>query len=250
MTFASLGGIAPANIMFQPGDLSNAIAFSTNAQSGLFVRGVYSNGDSVNGTDTETTDDWSDRRHIAQFSTGWTGDHLKTAVVYSFEMPGNVKNADGTRPEALRKKNTHAVHLIASYDFGGPAVSGILYASQNEWRIGPVGDLSAIVGGSDVVSNSEEGLDNLAVFMSAKYPIGQHTISGSVGFLKSKWKGAETAVGHDEGTMTMAGLVYYYNFSKRTNFYGAASWSDGKKLLDGVGRFNQVLTAVGLMHRF
>lgn len=42
MTFASLGGIAPANIMFQPGDLSNAIAFSTNAQSGLFVRGVYS----------------------------------------------------------------------------------------------------------------------------------------------------------------------------------------------------------------
>ena len=45
--------------------------------------------------------------------------------------------------------------------------------------------------------------------------------------------------------MTMAGLVYYYNFSKRTNFYGAASWSDGKKLLDGVDRFNQVLTAVG-----
>ena len=80
MTFASLGGIAPANIMFQPGDLSNAIAFSTNAQSGLFVRGVYSNGDSVNGTDTETTDDWSDRRHVAQFSTGWTGDHLKTSV--------------------------------------------------------------------------------------------------------------------------------------------------------------------------
>lgn len=250
MTFASLGGIAPANIMFQPGDLSNAIAFSTNAQSGLFVRGVYSNGDSVNGTDTETTDDWSDRRHIAQFSTGWTGDHLKTAVVYSFEMPGNVKNADGTRPEVLRKKNTHAVHLIASYDFGGPAVSGILYASQNEWRIGPVGDLSAIVGGNDVVSNSEEGLDNLAVFMSAKYPIGQHTISGSVGFLKSKWQGAETKWGHDEGTMTMAGLVYYYNFSKRTNFYGAASWSDGKKLLNGVDRFNQVLTAVGLMHRF
>ena len=91
---------------------------------------------------------------------------------------------------------------------------------------------------------------SLAVFMSAKYPIGQHTISGSVGFLKSKWKGAETSVGHDEGTMTMAGLVYYYNFSKRTNFYGAASWSDGKKLLDGVDRFNQVLTAVGLMHRF
>ena len=250
MTYAQLAGIAPANIMFQPGDLSNAIAFSTNAQSGLFVRGVYSNGDSVNGTDTETTDDWSDRRHVAQFSTGWTGDHLKTAVVYSFEMPGNVKNADGTRPEALRKKNTHAVHLIASYDFGGPAVSGILYASQNEWRIGPVGDLSRIIGGNAVVSNSEEGLDNLAVFMSAKYPIGQHTISGSVGFLKSKWKGAETSVGHDEGTMTMAGLVYYYNFSKRTNFYGAASWSDGKKLLDGVDRFNQVLTAVGLMHRF
>lgn len=74
--------------------------------------------------------------------------------------------------------------------------------------------------------------------------MGQHTISGSVGFLKSKWQGAETKAGHDEGTMTMAGLVYYYNFSKRTNFYGAASWSDGKKLLDGVGRFNQVLTAV------
>lgn len=38
--------------------------------------------------------------------------------------------------------------------------------------------------------------------------------------------------------------------AQRAGFYGAASWSDGKKLLDGVGRFNQVLTAVGLMHRF
>lgn len=250
MTYAQLAGIAPANITFQAGALTNALAFTTHG-SRFVLRGVYSNGDSNIGDsgDTEATEDWSDRRHVVQFSTGWTGDHLKTAVVYSFEMPGNVKNADGTRP-GERKKNTHAVHLIASYDFGGPAVSGILYASQNDWRIGPVNDLSTIVGGNDIVSKSEEGLDNLAVFMSAKYPIGQHTISGSVGFLKSKWQGAETKAGHDEGTMTMAGLVYYYNFSKRTNFYGAASWSDGKKLLDGVDRFNQVLTAVGLMHRF
>ncbi len=249
MTYAQLAGIAPANITFQAGALTNALAFTTHG-SRFVLRGVYSNGDSNIGDsgDTEATEDWSDRRHVAQLGAMWLGDKLKTAVVYSFEMPGQLANADGSRD--VRRKNTHAVHLIASYDFGGPAVSGILYASQNEWRIGPVGDLSRIVGGNAVVSNSEEGLDNLAVFMSAKYPIGQHTISGSVGFLKSKWKGAETSVGHDEGTMTMAGLVYYYNFSKRTNFYGAASWSDGKKLLDGVDRFNQVLTTVGLMHRF
>lgn len=66
MTYAQLAGIAPANITFQAGALTNAFAFTTHG-SRFVVRGVYSNGDSNIGdsADTEATEDWSDRRHVA-----------------------------------------------------------------------------------------------------------------------------------------------------------------------------------------
>ena len=249
MCFASLGGIAPANITFQPGDLTNAIGFTTNGD-GFFLRGVYSNGSlDKSNKDTENTEDWSDRRHVAQIGTGWTGERFKAGIVYSWEMPGQLQNANGTRD--MRRKATHAVHLIASYDFGGPAISGILYASKNEWRIGPVDDLVKVVGDGRIAA-SEEGLDNYALYMSARYPIGQHVICGAAGFLKSKWNGAETQTKEDEGTLTMAGLMYYYNFSKRTNFYAATSIMDGKKMLDAkdATRLNTVMATAGITHRF
>ncbi|WP_295479088.1 porin [uncultured Sutterella sp.] len=247
-TYASLAGIAPANITFQPGRLSNAVGFATRAKTGLFLHGVYSNGDSKKATgDTEATEDWSDRRHVAQLSTGWAGERFKTGIVYSFEMPGNLKNADGTRD--TRRDNTHAVHLIASYDFGGPAVSAILYASCNDWRIGPVPDLASIVG-SQTYRTSEKGLDSWAVHVSAKYPVGRHTFSAAAGYLKTKWKGVDAAAGDNKGTLAMGGVVYYYDFSKHTRFYGAASWLDGKKLLDNSSRLNQAIATAGMILRF
>lgn len=148
MTYAQLAGIAPANITFQAGALTNALAFTTHG-SRFVLRGVYSNGDSNIGDsgDTEATEDWSDRRHVAQLGAMRLGDKLKTAVVYSFEMPGQLANADGSRD--VRRKNTHALHLIGSWHFAGkqgPGIAGILYASRNEWRIGAVSDLSSFVG--------------------------------------------------------------------------------------------------------
>ena len=60
MTYAQLAGIAPANITFQAGALTNALAFTTHG-SRFVLRGVYSNGDSNIGDsgDTEATEDWS-----------------------------------------------------------------------------------------------------------------------------------------------------------------------------------------------
>lgn len=118
MTYAQLAGIAPANITFQAGALTNAVAFTTHG-SRFVVRGVYSNGDSNIGAigDTEVTEDWSDRRHVAQLGAMWLGEKLKTAVVYSFEMPGQLANADGSRD--VRRKNTHALHLIGSWHLAG-----------------------------------------------------------------------------------------------------------------------------------
>lgn len=83
----------------------------------VFIRMAIQNiGDSA---DTEATEDWSDRRHVAQLGAMWLGDKLKTAVVYSFEMPGQLANADGSRD--VRRKNTHALHLIGSWHFGRQA---------------------------------------------------------------------------------------------------------------------------------
>ena len=98
MTYAQLAGIAPANITFQAGALTNALAFTTHG-SRFVLRGVYSNGDSNIGDsgDTEATEDWSDRRQWRSSAPCGFGDKLKTAVVYSFEMPGQLANADGSR---------------------------------------------------------------------------------------------------------------------------------------------------------
>ena len=248
-TYASLAGIAPANITYQPGDLSNAVGFATRAKRGVFLHGVYSNGDSTQAAgDTEATEGWSDRRHVAQLSTGWTGEQLKTGIVYSFEMPGNLRNAAGLRD--VRRENTHAVHLIASWDFGGPSVSGILYASRNDWRIGPVPDLASIVGGEQIFGASGKGLESFALHVSAKYPVGRHTFSAAAGYLKTKWKGEDAAGGENKGSLAMGGGVYYYDLSKHTRFYAAASWLDGKKLLDNAARLNQAIATAGMSLNF
>ena len=179
MTYAQLAGIAPANITFQAGALTNALAFTTHG-SRFVLRGVYSNGDSNIGDsgDTEATEDWSDRRHVAQLGAMWLGDKLKTAVVYSFEMPGQLANADGSRD--VRRKNTHAP------------------------------DLSTFVGNGRIGS-SQEGLDNVAVHVSAKYPVGRHLFTAAAGYLHSKWNGESTKSGYTEGSMVMGGVVYYYS---------------------------------------
>ena len=242
MTYAQLAGIAPANITFQAGALTNALAFTTHG-SRFVLRGVYSNGDSNIGDsgDTEATEDWSDRRHVAQLGAMWLGDKLKTAVVYSFEMPGQLANADGSRD--VRRKNTHALHLIGSWHFAGkqgPGIAGILYASRNEWRIGAVPDLSTFVGDGRIGS-SQEGLDNVAV---------RHLFPAAAGYLHSKWNGESTKSGYTEGSMVMGGVVYYYSLSKSTRCYAAASWADGRKLLDAAPRLNRVMGTVGLMKYF
>lgn len=251
MTYAQLAGIAPANITFQAGALTNAVAFTTHG-SRFVVRGVYSNGDSNIGAigDTEVTEDWSDRRHVAQLGAMWLGEKLKTAVVYSFEMPGQLANADGSRD--VRRKNTHALHLIGSWHLAGkqgPGIAGILYASRNEWRIGAVPDLSTFVGDGRIGS-SQEGLDNVAVHVSAKYPVGRHLFTAAAGYLHSKWNGKSTKSGYTEGSMVMGGVVYYYSLSKSTRCYAAASWADGRKLLDAAPRLNRVMGTVGLMKYF
>ena len=248
MTTSSLPGLAPANITYQPGELSNAIAVAMTNKKGFFAQGIYSNGSSANGIDTETTLDWADRKHVAQAAAGWIGKQLRFGAVYSWERQ------DKPDSETVRKNDMHGVHLIASWNFGGPGVSAVLYAGKNDWRIGPVSDTVSLLGGgaagSKLLKSSKDGLDTLAGFVSAVYPMGRHELSGALGYLDAEWQGEKTGLEHDSGSAVMGGVLYRYRFSKRTYAYGTLSYSDGQDLLDSLSRFNRLYSSVGLLHRF
>lgn len=257
MAMCQFDGIAPAAITFQPGDVTNAIAFSTPMnRKGFFISGLYSNGDS-NATvgDTESLYGWSDRRHVAQLSSGWVGDHLRTGFVYSYEMPGNYTNAAGGHNK--RRDPTQALHLMASYNFNGPAVAGILFFSKDAWRLGPVDDLGRVLSqssstssGSRVIAESEDGMDTQAVIVTARYPIGPHSIALSAGYMHGTWEGVKNDDRDESGSLVQCGAIYRYNFSKRTLFYAAAAYLDGRDLFKELPRYNKLLVTGGLSMNF
>ncbi len=246
----SLPGLAPADITYQPGFLSNAVAFRTNAPTGLFLQGLYSNGDQNATVDQEKDFDWSDARHVGQFAAGWVGERLRAGAVLSYEMPGN------TIAGAKRRDATQGIHLILNWNFGGPELSGVFYHGENDWRVGPVPDMAKLIGGGNAalgaktINASEEGLTSNAVFISASWPIGPHFVSGSFGALKGEWKGDASLLKHDEGEVYMAGAMYRYNFSKRAFWYAAASYSAGHELFGSIERLNRLFCSTGMTYSF
>ena len=241
MSNASFAGIAPANVTFNaPENLDNAIAFSTKGDKGFFLQGLYSNG-------TETQEKnygWSDRNIVAQLAAGWTGEKLRFGTILSWEKP------DRLTPNAPEKHDTFGTHLIASYNFG-PVVSAVTYYhGENDWRIGAAPDLKNQMVGGDAYNKSAKGLRSNAVVITAAYPVGRHTFTGSLTYGKFEWQGNKERVPDTPGTVIAGGSVYYYALSKRTRLYLAASYADGDKLLAKPARFNQFMGAAGMMHNF
>lgn len=245
MTMTAMPGFAPASITFNPTFLSNVVAVRTNAKTGFFAQALYSNGNSsaTQNIDEERDLDWSDRHKVGQLAAGWIGKQLRVGTVLSYETQ---THTPGTTP---KRDDTVGVHLIASYDFGGPAVSVVYYHGENDWRIGAVADLPKVIT-PIALSKSEKGLTSNAIFFSACYPMGAHHWSASFGSLKVNWKGDMTGMKYDDGNVYMGGLVYRYNLSKRTTLYGAASYSRGSDLLGDLPRLNQTFTTVGISHDF
>ena len=246
----SLPALAPADITYQPGFLSNAVAFLTNAQKGFFVQGLYSNGDQSPTVNEEVDKDWSDARHVSQVALGWVGERLRAGTVLSYEMPG-------TNGKAERRDATQGIHFVLNWNFGGPELSGVFYHGKNDWRIGPVPDMAKILGGAngapagaEVINKSEEGMTTNALFISASYPMGQHFFSGSVGALKGEWKGETSNLKHDDGEAYLAGVMYRYHLSKRAFYYAAASYSAGHDLFGSIERLNRFFCSTGVTYRF
>ena len=256
-TRVQLAGIAPANIMHRPQRGTNAIAFSTKAQRGLFVQGFYTNGDSEpQAGGEENIYDWSDRVHVAQAAVGWVGETFRFGAVYTYEMPGDLyKPAAG---ESVRHNPMHGLHLMASADFGGPGVAAIAFFGKDIWRIGAAPDLPLILSqdnengasGSKTISQSKEGLDMQAYNITGRYPMGAHCISGSIGYMQADWKGVDNPAGANDGSMWHFGVYYQYDFSKRTAFYAGASYANGSRLFSTINRYNQVMATAGMQVRF
>ena len=102
LTMSQLTGIAPANITHRTMRPSNAVAFSTRPETGFFLQGYYTNGDSDAAGDEETLYDWSDRVHAGQLAFGWVGQRLRLGAIYTWEMPLRRRRADHFRRNAGR----------------------------------------------------------------------------------------------------------------------------------------------------
>ena len=177
MTASGLPGMAPATMVFNVGEMDNAIAFRTNGDDGFFVQGFYSNGSSSE----ETEYGWSNNNHVIQAAFGWTGQSLRIGTVLNWERPSH--HTDGTKP---RKNETTGIHILGSYDFGGPAVSAIFYKGSNDWRIGGAPDMDNMikgVGGLTNYADSEDGMDLTVGFVSVGYPMGAHFFSAGLGII-------------------------------------------------------------------
>lgn len=243
MTGSGLPGMAPALIVYNKGESDNTIAFATRAKDGFFLQGLYTNGSN----DSETEYGWSDNNHVAQVAFGWTGRQLRIGSLLNWEMP---EHTDATQ---ARKHDSFGFTILGSWDFGGPAVSAILYKGKNDWRIGGAPDLGAILlkgSGVNNLAQSTEGLDVTTGFVSFGYPYGFHYFSAGLGVVNAEWNGVSAGMKHTKGTAAIGSLMYYYNLSKRTQLYAGASYANGHDLLDGVDRFNQVFASGGLTDRF
>ena len=255
MTAMQLTGIAPANISYRPLRATNAVAVATPmGKKGAYAQALYSNGDVNAGLDEEKSYDWSDRMHVFQAAAGWVGEQLRWGAVYSREMQSN------HAPQAERRHATQALHFIASYDFGGPALALVAFAGWDMWRIGGMQDLNQMLAqgssaadlaqGSSLMNRSCRGLDAQSAILTGRYPMGPRQFSFSLGYLQGSWKGVQADVKHADGSLWQAGLAYRYYFSKKTNWYSAVSYADGNRLFGEVARFNQVMATTGLAVSF
>lgn len=254
MTGMQLAGIAPANLTYRPQRNTNAVAVATPmGRQGFFAQALYSNGDSNGGVDEEAAYDWSDRLHVFQAGAGWVGERLRWGLAYSWELPSN--HTEG----AERRKATEAVHLIASYDFGGPALAVVASAGWDMWRLGAAPDLNQMLAqgraesaakGNAILNRSRDGLDAQAVIVTGRWPLGPHHFSFSAGYMQGDWKGSREGVKEDDGCVWQCGLAYRYWLSKKTHWYAAASYAEGSGLFSTVARFNQVMATTGLAVAF
>lgn len=230
MTGSGMPGMAPAAMVFNVGEMDNAVAFRTNAETGFFLQGFYSNGSAAN----ESKLSWANNNHVAQLGTGWVGNQLRVGVVLSWERP------EKATAEAVRKSQTKGVNLIGSYAFGSFAVSALFYRGWNDWRIGGAPDMPAIV----------NGMDTTVGFMSVGKPMGAHYLSAGLGIIYADWQGLEDGMRETKGTALQASVMYTYRLSKRTLLYAGASFSDADKMLDDVDRFNQLWSTAGMTVSF
>ncbi|MDO4938293.1 MAG: porin [Sutterellaceae bacterium] len=241
-TRSQLAGLAPAGITFNLASIDNLIAFSTPFRKGFFIEGLYSNGAEAN----EQAYDWEDRDRVVQLGTGWVGDKVRFGINLSYAT-----QADD--PRYTEKNATKGIHLVGNYNFGGPEVALVLYKGFDDWQIGAVPDMGAIVnkaGGTGNYNKSAGGMDTSVAFLSFGYPYQSHYISFVASYLNAKWKGKSAGMKHTEGSAWTGGVLYYYYFTKKTQLYAGGSYSAGDKLLNTVDRFNQVMLTTGLLHKF
>lgn len=182
---------------------------------------------------------WSDRDHYYGLGVSYENGPLALAAIA--EMRKYDRAADWADND-----DSWTFTVAAAYDFEVVRPS-FVYQHASKTREFAAGEISGAAYNFD------------SFMLGATAPLGQGTLRASVQYVK----GENDAVSDEEGNVTILGLAYTYDMSKRTTLYGAAFYSVGGDGLDkdlgtnemafGLmdrAEYNSVGFGVGLVHTF
>lgn len=194
------------------------------------------------GDDDSSEAKWSDRDHYYGLGVSYENGPLALAAIA--EMRKYDKKAE--RNNLSENDDSWTFTVAAAYDFEVVRPS-FVYQHASKTREFAAGEISGAAYNFD------------SFMLGATAPLGQGTLRASVQYVK----GENDAVSDEEGNVTILGLAYTYDMSKRTTLYGAAFYSVGGDGLDkdlgtnemafGLmdrAEYNSVGFGVGLVHTF
>lgn len=189
--------------------------------------------------DDDSNAKWSDRDHYYGLGVSYENGPLALAAIA--EMRKYDRAADWADND-----DSWTFTVAAAYDFEVVRPS-FVYQHASKTREFAAGEISGAAYNFD------------SFMLGATAPLGQGTLRASVQYVK----GENDAVSDEEGNVTILGLAYTYDMSKRTTLYGAAFYSVGGDGLDkdlgtnerafGLmdrAEYNSVGFGVGLVHTF
>lgn len=189
--------------------------------------------------DDDSNAKWSDRDHYYGLGVSYENGPLALAAIA--EMRKYDRAADWADND-----DSWTFTVAAAYDFEVVRPS-FVYQHASKTREFAAGEISGAAYNFD------------SFMLGATAPLGQGMLRASVQYVK----GENDAVSDEEGNVTILGLAYTYDMSKRTTLYGAAFYSVGGDGLDkdlgtnemafGLmdrAEYNSVGFGVGLVHTF
>ena len=215
-----INGIGKTSVVFlgQNSRVENSVAYKSPKFGGFQAWAQYA-------TTTAGENTHEGERYYALAARYTAGDLMGTLIA-SYE--------DGADAAAAKGQETKAYTAALSYNFG---VTKLMAAAQY------FDNAEATVGIVGTAVKDKARVDGYGLTLGAVTPVAGGSLKTQLGYMD-----AEAVAGEVKYDAWNAGVLYYYNFSKRTSVYGGLGYT--VQGMDGADDVKTVNGAIGLIHNF